>query len=232
MKSSKVWSSSSLTFWVFIFSETRSFMMLSMRRFSFCTVFSPYSALERNVVSVTSSGISKLSLEQTWIRRSWADRWEFLFVSCIPPPVVEPSLQRPKHKHNGDLKLEQYPLDHPDLPPKLWGSHQWPWAQTCLWLPVWLSIRPWQNPFSLLHRLHHPAYVIPTTWFLVEQQKEHVIMDSRTFHSWFAGNDSVIRWMMELKLECGKSRPMTVMPPVVTIAPVPLTAFMSDNAIQ
>eukprot|EP00526_Cylindrotheca_closterium_P026768 CAMPEP_0113660498 /NCGR_PEP_ID=MMETSP0017_2-20120614/32931_1 /TAXON_ID=2856 /ORGANISM="Cylindrotheca closterium" /LENGTH=51 /DNA_ID=CAMNT_0000575135 /DNA_START=25 /DNA_END=177 /DNA_ORIENTATION=+ /assembly_acc=CAM_ASM_000147 len=29
------------------------------------------------------------------------------------------------------------------------------------------------NPFSLLHRLHHPSYVVPSTWFLVEQ-KEHL----------------------------------------------------------
>jgi hypothetical protein len=87
------------------------------------------------------------------------------------------------------------------------------------------------NPFSLLHRLHHPSYVIPTTWFLL-QQKEHMILDSRTLHSWFAGTDTVVRWMLELKEECGKSRPMTVMPPIVTIEHVPLTAFMTDNAIQ
>ena len=42
-KSSKVWSTSSLTFCVFIFSVTRSVMMESILRFSFCTVFSPYS---------------------------------------------------------------------------------------------------------------------------------------------------------------------------------------------
>jgi hypothetical protein len=73
--------------------------------------------------------------------------------------------------------------------------------------------------------------VIPTTWFLL-QQKEHMILDSRTLHSWFAGTDTVVRWMLELKEECGKSRPMTVMPPIVTIEHVPLTAFMTDNAIQ
>jgi hypothetical protein len=87
------------------------------------------------------------------------------------------------------------------------------------------------NPFSLLHRLHHPSYEIPTTWFLV-QQKEHMIIDSRTFHSWFAGTDTVVRWMLELKEECGKSRPMTVTPPIVTIEHVPLNRFMTDNAIQ
>jgi hypothetical protein len=87
------------------------------------------------------------------------------------------------------------------------------------------------NPFSLLHRLHHPSYCIPTTWFLVEQ-KEHVILDSRTFQAWFSESDTVIRWMLELKQECSKSRPMTVMPPIVTIEPLPLSAFLSDNAIQ
>lgn len=87
------------------------------------------------------------------------------------------------------------------------------------------------NPFSLLHRLHHPSFAISTTWFLVEQ-KEHLILDSRTFHSWFSGTDTVMRWMLELKEECGKSRPMTVMPPIVTIEPVPLHAFMTDNVIQ
>ena len=86
------------------------------------------------------------------------------------------------------------------------------------------------NPFSLLQRLHHPSYVIPTTWFS-DEQKEHVIMDSRAFNSWFTGVDSVMRWMLALKLESQKTRPMTVSPPIVTIEPVPMSAFLADNAI-
>ena len=45
----KVWSSSSFTFWVLVFSCTRSNIMLSTRRFNFCTVFSPYSALGKKI---------------------------------------------------------------------------------------------------------------------------------------------------------------------------------------
>lgn len=70
----------------------------------------------------------------------------------------------------------------------------------------------------LLHRLEHPSYVIPSTWFLVEQ-KQHIILDSPAFHSWFTSEDDVILWMLESKEECGKSRPMTVSPPSVTIEP-------------
>ncbi|CAJ1966288.1 unnamed protein product [Cylindrotheca closterium] len=87
------------------------------------------------------------------------------------------------------------------------------------------------NPFSLLHRLHHPSYALASTWFLVEQ-KEHIVLDSRTFHAWFRGTDTVVGWMLELKQECSKSRPMTVMPPVVTVEPIAVSAFLTDNAIQ
>jgi hypothetical protein len=74
------------------------------------------------------------------------------------------------------------------------------------------------DPGFLVHRLQHPSYVIPSTWFLVEQ-KQHIILDSPAFHSWFTAEDDVIQWMLELKQECGKSRPMTVVPPLVTIEP-------------
>lgn len=53
MNNSNVSSNWSLTVWVRIFSATRSKMMLSILRFNFWTVFSPYSALEKeNVISV------------------------------------------------------------------------------------------------------------------------------------------------------------------------------------
>jgi hypothetical protein len=74
------------------------------------------------------------------------------------------------------------------------------------------------NPAVLLHRLQHPSYVIPSTWFLMEQQ-HHVLMDSPTLSSWFSGDDDCIKWMLELKQECKKRRPMTVVPPLVTIEP-------------
>ena len=72
------------------------------------------------------------------------------------------------------------------------------------------------DPGFLVRRLQHPEYVIPSTWFLVAQKK-HIILDSPAFHSWFTSEDDVVRWMLELKQECGKTRPMTVMPPLVTI---------------
>ena len=52
MKILKVSSNWSLTVWVFIFSATKSKMMPSIRRLSFWTVFSPYSALQKNQISV------------------------------------------------------------------------------------------------------------------------------------------------------------------------------------
>merc|ERR1719150_1704022 len=52
---SKVWSTSSLTFWVFIFSKTNSVMIESTRRFNFWTVFSPYSARDSAVLSLSIS---------------------------------------------------------------------------------------------------------------------------------------------------------------------------------
>jgi hypothetical protein len=76
------------------------------------------------------------------------------------------------------------------------------------------------SPAVLLHRLQHPSYAAPSTWFLVEQQQQqHVLLESRTFSSWFSGDDDCIKWMLELKQECIKSRPMTVVPPLVTIEP-------------
>jgi hypothetical protein len=74
------------------------------------------------------------------------------------------------------------------------------------------------DPGFLVYRLQHPSFVIPSTWFLVEQ-KQHLILDSPAFHSWFTAEDNVIQWMLELKQECGKTRPMTVVPPLVTIEP-------------
>ena len=56
--SSNVWSSSSLTVCVFVFSTTKSFMTLSIRKFNFCTVFSPYSALKvqnNNIIKTTTA---------------------------------------------------------------------------------------------------------------------------------------------------------------------------------
>ena len=52
MNNSKVSSNWSLTVWVLIFSATKSKMMLSILKFSFWTVFSPYSALQQNSQSI------------------------------------------------------------------------------------------------------------------------------------------------------------------------------------
>ena len=50
---SKVSSSWSFTSWVFIFSTTRSLMTPSILRLSFCTVFSPYSALKKSTFYIS-----------------------------------------------------------------------------------------------------------------------------------------------------------------------------------
>jgi hypothetical protein len=80
------------------------------------------------------------------------------------------------------------------------------------------------DPGSVVHRLHHPSFCIPPTWFLLEQGR-HEILDNPAFDAWFVGQDGVLQWMLELQEECGRSRPMTVQPPMVTIEPILLSVL-------
>lgn len=128
------------------------------------------------------------------------------------------------------LKLGYNPhLDGGDLPPEYRVAHQTTMTRFGPLGPAFRGrdeVRTVLMPLlKLLHRLHHPHFVVPTTWFQLSQS-EHTIIDSSSFHKWFTGDDVVLSWMLELKRVCAESRPLTVMPPIVTVEPVPLSYLL------